>query len=157
VLATSQQRCFNERCSKQACQSQMRRVSVNNMAYTARSCGMTAVALICFASPSGAQNPRPLPDTARHADSTIAQMKAAQKALPIDPRERIADDSDRAAAETVLGEFHRRGDEVLWKALRRAANPAVRAYLIELIAPSGIAARVITQRLRTWASALRKP
>ena len=114
---------------------------------------MTTVALVCFASPSGGQDLRHPPDTASHADSTIAQRKAAQKALPVDPREKKADDSDRAAAGKVLGAIHQRGDVVLWKALRRAANPAVRAHLIDLIAPSGITARVIAQRLRITSDA----
>lgn len=104
---------------------------------------------ICLASPAGGQDLRPARDTTpRLADSTIRRMKAEQAPLPIDPRERIADDSDGAAARMVLGDVHQRGVDVLWNALRRSANQATRAQLIELIAPSGITARSIAQRLR---------
>ena len=122
------------------------------MTYAVRSCTMAVVALTCFAAPSGGQDRRSSPDTARH-DSTIAQMKAAQKVLPIDPRERIADETDRAAAERVLRDREQRRDAVLWRALSRGANPAVRAYLIELIASSGVAARSIAGRVRTTSDA----
>jgi formylglycine-generating enzyme required for sulfatase activity len=122
--------------------------------YLARSLSTIAVALICLASLAGGQNQRPPRDTtAKRADSTIQRMKAAQTALPIDPRERIADDSDGAAAKRVVGDVHQRGDGALWKALGRSANQAIRAQLIELIAPSGIRARSIAERLRTASDA----
>jgi len=117
--------------------------------HAVRSFSTTAVALVCLASPLAGQDPPSARDTtAQPTDSAIRRMKAEQTPLPIDPRERIADDSDDAAARKVLARAHNGGEDVIWSAIRRAANQAVRAHLIELIAASGIPARSITHRLR---------
>ena len=102
-----------------------------------KSAVLSAVVLILLGS--ACHSPR--------VDTTIAQMKAEQAPLPIDSRERLADDSDVAAARKVLADAGN-GREVLWIALQRSANQAVRAHLIEMLASSGITARSIAQRLR---------
>lgn len=112
-----------------------------------KSCSTAVVVLVCLASAAGGQDqPRASDTTTKRAQSTIAQMKAAQTALPIDPQERIADDSDSAAAKMVLGDIYR-DEGGLWKAMHRSANPGVRAHLIEMIATSGVAAPAIAHQL----------
>jgi formylglycine-generating enzyme required for sulfatase activity len=113
-----------------------------------RSFSATAAALVCLGFPLAGQDPQSTRDTtAKPTDSAIRRMKAEQIPLPIDPRERIADDSDGAAASKVLARVHDGGEDVIWSALRRSANQAVRAHLIELIAASGTPARSIAHRL----------
>ena len=108
-----------------------------------------AITLGFLTSPLEGQTPRSGADTAAlRADSVIRRMKAEQAPLPVDPRERMADDSADAAARTVLADVHDGGEGVLWSAMRRSANPAVRAHLIEMIAASGITGHSVAQRLR---------
>ena len=99
-----------------------------------------ALALAVIASPVLAQ------DTTARADS-IRRMKAEQQPLPIDPRERHADSVDDAAAAHILAIARTRGNAVIWNAMRRSANPAVRARLIQSLAAHGIAAATIVRRL----------
>ena len=99
-----------------------------------------ALALICIASPVLAQ------DTTARADS-IRRMKAEQQPLPIDARERHADSVDDAAAAHIFAIARTRGNAVVWNAMRRSANPAVRARLIQSLAAHGITAGAILHRL----------
>lgn len=104
---------------------------------------LARVVLICLAAaPLAAQ------DTTRPADSVIRRLKAEQKPLPVDPREHRADVADDSTTRQVLVRAHDGRYGVIWSAMRRSANQAVRARLIQELAGNGITAGAIEQRLQ---------
>jgi len=91
-------------------------------------------------------------DTTARTDS-IRRLKAEQQPLPLDPRERHADSLDDAATLHILAMVQTRGYGVVWNAMRRSANPAVRARLIQSLAAHGITVGAIVHRFETTTDA----
>jgi formylglycine-generating enzyme required for sulfatase activity len=71
------------------------------------------------------------------AASTTGEVKEQERPSPALPEEQRADSEALAKADRLIADFSK-GHAALWRTLRRKADPAVRAYIIDRLAPSGV-------------------
>ena len=82
--------------------------------------------------------------------TTKRVVKEQERPSPALPEEQHADSEAVARADRAIADFSKGNAEAMWRTLRRNADPAVRAYVIDRLPSSGaLQAEAVVNRLRT--------